>query len=784
MKTILPIVWANLRKGTGQALSLLVFALIAALLLHLGLLLMLGFASFFDQRSEELHTPHYVIYEEKRLFEQSQIEYLRNYPGVTEVESERVISFSANTSYGGGKMPADFIFLDVNGTRNMNNLLLIEGAAPSTDKEICLPYVFRAGGGYQLGDSLTLTAEGRTFSFVICGFTEDIMFGSVNNQMYQVYVTSAGFSALSSQLPRAECMMLRARLQDPLASEDLFNDCARDFFFQTNHDRVDSAYVGALEWVGVKLMRTMMPGITAAVLTIFATLIVLVSLLVIRFRIRNSIEENITDIGALKAVGYTGSQLLWATILQFCLVALVGVIMGIGVSYALLPPISHVLEVQTALQWRQGFDLLSSVLTFAFILAAVFVVTWLSAWRIRRLQPLTALRQGLSTHTFRKNRLPLERSRGTLTLLLALKSAIQSKSQMVMTYLIVAAVTLAAAAGLSIYINLGVHPDSFAKLLGGEMPDSVFVLNDPDDMDELRHYVENSGQARKQFTYWNMSVMINNVVVSSIIAEDYSLFEGSLLYEGRYPKHENEVCVSGTLSRIIDAGIGDTIRIKEGIETAEYLVVGLIQVVNNGGIACAMTMPGLYRIQSDFQARELYVYLTDSTMTEEFMRSVETRFNDRLFRSINIYELMNAQLSMYGDIFFVEAVVLFVVTILVIFMVLYLMLKTVILRQRRELGIQKALGFTTFQLMHQFALYYIPVIALGVATGGLLGILGFNSMFVALVQSLGIMTASMPPSVELTILMCIILVVLAYVFALCIAWRIRKVSAYSLVSER
>jgi putative ABC transport system permease protein len=107
----------------------------------------------------------------------------------------------------------------------------------------------------------------------------------------------------------------------------------------------------------------------------------------------------------------------------------------------------------------------------------------------------------------------------------------------------------------------------------------------------------------------------------------------------------------------------------------------------------------------------------------------------------------------------------------------------VILRRRRELGIQKALGFTTLQLMNQFALYFIPVIAAGVVAGGLLGIFGFNAIFVALTRGMGIMTASMPAPVLLTIATCAGLVVLSYAFALLIASRIRRISAYALVSE-
>jgi putative ABC transport system permease protein len=220
------------------------------------------------------------------------------------------------------------------------------------------------------------------------------------------------------------------------------------------------------------------------------------------------------------------------------------------------------------------------------------------------------------------------------------------------------------------------------------------------------------------------------------------------------------------------------------IKDADYLTVGLIQTVNgNNGMACAMTIPGMQRIHPDYRPVEIYTYLKDNAKTAAFIDVVTAEFSANLESVVNLDELMDAQLAVYGDIFFMVAIALVAITALVIFLVLYLVLKTVILRRRRELGIQKALGFTTRQLMNQLALYFIPVIALGVAAGGLLGIFGFNAIFVSLTKSMGIMTASMPAPVPATIVMCAGLIIVAYAFAMMIAGRIRKISAYALVSE-
>ena len=782
MKNILAIITANLRKGRGQAASLLAFALISGLLLNLGLVLMIGFGSFFEEKSESLNTPHMAFLEEKRAFSQSQVDYLKKHPDVASVEFEQVSFFFADITYGDGAMPVYFFLVNAEGTRSMNDLTLIEGTEPVAKADICLPYMFKAGG-YDIGDAFKLSLPNSKLSYTITGFTDEIMFGSINNQMYQAYVSRAGFDAALADMPETDGMILKARLHDPSINRAVYQECINEFYYETSIEDPDTLLTISIEWDGVMMTRTMMSSITSTILVVFAAMIVVVSLLVIRFRIRNSIEEGMTNIGALKAVGFTGRQLLWATVLQFVAVALVGIVAGIALSYLLLPAVSGILEQQTALQWEQGFDAGISGAAFVSILVAVFAVTWLSARRIRTLQPLVALRQGLSTHSFKRNHFPLDTSRGPLSWLLAIKAAIQAKGQMVMITIIVAAVSFMAVAGVAVYDNLGLNSGAFARILAGELPDAAFNAVSAEEAKAIRKTIEKDSNVRKVFYNQDVFVMIDDYYVNNIVVEDYGLYEGGMLYEGSYPKHSNEICLSGALAKAKSYGIGDTVTISFDGKTADYLVVGLVQAVNNGGVLCATTIEGFRKLQPTFEPSELYVYLEDPSKTAAFVDGIAKAHESGLSNSIDINELMSAQLSMYGSIFFIVAVVLVAVTALVIFLVLYLVLKTVILRRRRELGIKKALGFTTLQLMNQLALYFIPVIVVGITLGGVLGVLGFNPMFVAVSGNMGIMTASMPAPVLMTVVLCAALIVLSYAFAMLIAWRIRKISAYTLVTE-
>ncbi|MCL2528728.1 MAG: ABC transporter permease [Coriobacteriia bacterium] len=782
MKQLLTIITANLKGGKGQVASLLGFALISALLLNIGLLLMVGFGNFFDERSEALNAPHLTIIELEHLYADSQMQYFNDYPGVTDAEKESALMIYAKTSYGDGKMSAFLILLNEKTQRAMNDLTILEGAKPVAANEICLPFLFKAGG-YELGSIFEFTVGNKDFSYRVSGFTEEIMWGSINNTIFQLYLSSAGFAALQEDMPEAAAMTIRVRLDNPDKSEALRINSVKELFFATSAEGYDYGHYFALDYNGVKMIRTMMSNITAIILVVFAALLISISLLVIRFRIRNSIEESMHNIGALKAVGYTGKQLLWAHVLQFSIIALVGIVLGIGLSYALLPVVSGVLEQQTALQWQQGFDLGLSALAFISILLAVAVVTWLSARRIQKLQPLTALRQGLSTHNFKRNHFSLDSSRGALTWLLAVKSALHAKGQMVMIALIVTMVSFAAAAGVAVYDNLGVNSGHFARILSGEMPDAAATARTPEEAQVVYRVLEQDAKVRKVFYKEDVSVMIGDLSVVSILAEDYRQFEGEMLYEGQYPRHANEIAIGGSLARYYNLEIGDSVKAVRGSSSSEYLITGFIQLVNNGGITCALTIEGYRQLQSDYKPSSVFIYLVNSEETAALLADLEKTHGKSLESTLNIKELADAQLSMYGSIFFAVAVVLVAATALVIVLVLFLMMKTVILRQRRSLGIQKALGFTSFQLMNQLALYFFPVIVLGITLGGILGALSFNPIFVALTQNMGIMSASMPAPIGPTIATCVGLAVLAYVVAMLIALRIRKISAYALVTE-
>ena len=99
------------------------------------------------------------------------------------------------------------------------------------------------------------------------------------------------------------------------------------------------------------------------------------------------------------------------------MIALTASILGIILSYMTTPIISDVFAQQSGIKWIQGFDLYISTMSLGLIIIIVMLIAYISSRKIKRLNPIVALRGGIITHNFKKNHLPLEHSREIFHLL-------------------------------------------------------------------------------------------------------------------------------------------------------------------------------------------------------------------------------------------------------------------------------------------------------------------------------------------------------------------------------
>lgn len=777
---IINLAMANIRKSKSATFSLFIFILVAALLLNIGLMVITQINPFFESKAEQLKDPHAIIMMDYANYHPSYGEFITKYPGVTESETEEMIRMNmAKFNFGNSELSTNVIIFNADTKRSIGPLNLIEKLNTYGSHDIFVPYSFKTNGGYQLGDHFTITYQDKEYEYRIGGFFETTMMGTNNMGVMKFMLPEPSYLKLADELStQSEGLVISAILDDQIQSSTLKNN-----FFKEFHQSIEvNANIWGLDIELVKSVTTLTINLLATILVAFAIIIVLVSLIVIKFQVANSIEDGVENIGVLKAIGYTSRQILSSMILQFIFIALCGSVIGIALSYVLMSFFGSIISTLSGLIWTQTFGLMANLLSIFFVTLAVLIVTLLSAFRVKKILPVAALRGGIQTHNFRKNRVPLEKARGGLHFLLAIKSTLANAKQNMMILFIIIALTFASVFSAVSYYNIASDKTAFVDLFGVE-PANVYVIIKPDvDIRELSSHIEQMEYVRKVNLLDKIQTKIDGQIVYTNVTNHYDQLENNIVYEGRQPKYENEISISWVVSSQINKGIGDTVEVEFENETASFLVTGISQLIHHSGQVAALTLEGIQQLQTNYKGSTLNVYL-DGISNKDFIKNVQEQYGDYLVGTVDIDENIESETGMYTDAVFAILLTVLVITVLVVVMILYLVIKTMIIKRKKEFGVMKAIGYSTMQLMHQIAISFLPVIITGVTIGGALGYFFTNPMLAVLLSGAGVKRLDFTIHLPTILMLCIGIFLLAYIVSMVVAAKIKKITVYSLMTE-
>jgi len=782
MRNIIMLALANLRKNKGQAISILAVILLATTLLSIGLIVLMDIGRFFDERVEYLNAPHFAAIEDRNASNNDRLEFIEQFSGVVNTETQDIIGGLGGYYVDGALNAGAIIITDGSVDGEMNPLSLIGDYLPLEGDAIYIPH-FMLLTGYSLGDSFQLDFLGEKLDFTVAGSTEDIPFGDQGPGNWRVYVPHKRFLELEEEFPNNQIRMLFAQLEEIEDAAFLMAEYNASFFGM-------EYAAGSLEAVPfpwtleiARLSRLSMPSLVATFLTTFSLMILAVGIIVTRFRITSSIEEGMINLGALKAIGYRNRQIISSIVLQFGFLALVGSMLGMLLSYLLLPLFSVILEPLLGLAWIPTTSVFVSLIAMITLILLVVLFSFASAKRIRKFHPLVALRGGLNTHSFKKNHVSLDEARGPLVYLLAIKQLLQSKKQAFAISLILAVLMVASVVGIANHYNVNVNTEGFLQLFGADFPDVVMIVDNEKGGEEAVTRISERPEVDKVQGSEFVMLFIDEVMITTTVVEDFSSLTGDSIIEGRFPQHDNEMALGIPALRVMDKAIGDWVTVVIGEEEREFLITGSLQTMNQGGLQAMINVEGMIDMQPDFAFSQFDVHLIEGINEDDFIEYILEAEGDALANVFSVQDQMDTLMVAMGGVFALITVIILVVAVAVIILVLYMVIKTTIRRRSRELGIQKALGFTTLQLMNQISLNLMPAVLLGTVIGAAIGYFGFNPMFIALMQGVGIARADMIVPLGWIAGASVVIVMLAYAVSMLIAWRIRKISAYALVTE-
>lgn len=737
---------------------------------------------FFDNKVDQLHDPHVTIMMDDASYKSNHSEFIKNYTGVTETETEEIVIMNnSKFNFGHSELTSSLLIFNADHHRQIGPLKLIEQLDTSSFNDIYVPYSFKTNGDYELGENFIIRFQEKDYEFRIAGFLETTTMGTTNIGIMKFMLPEATYQTLVDKLDgQSKGKNLSAIMKEKTQSSKLLSDFTKEFPDLITGET--TSFIMGLDIETVKNVNTLTINIVASILVAFAIIIVLVSLIVIRFRVSNSIEDGMVNIGVLKALGYTSGQILSSILLQFILIAFGAGMVGIALSYGLMPFVGGILSSLSGLIWVQKLDITVNLISMLLVIFSVVIVTLLSAFRVRKIMPVSALRGGIQTHSFRRNYFPLAKTKGGLHFLLGIKSMVANAKQNFMILLIVISLTFASVFSMVLYYNVASDKTAFVNLFGSEPANVLVSVKPGSDTKELLGDIEQMDHVRKVNIFDLITLQIDGQTVYTNVTDSYNQLENNIVYEGRQPKYENEISLSWVVSSQINKGIGDMVEVEYGNYAKSYLVTGLSQSIGNLGQVGSLTLEGIQQLYPDYKGTTLYAYL-DGITNKDFIKNVTEKYGDHIADTLDIDENIESQTGMYTAAIFAVMLMVLIITVIVVGMILYLVIKTMIIKRKKEFGVMKAIGYSTIQLMNQISISFVPIILTGVIIGGVLGFFYTNPLLSVLLSGAGVKRLDFIIHVPNIILLCVGILILSYIVSMVVSLKIRKISAYGLITE-
>lgn len=775
MKKITNQIIYNLKKEKSSFVSFGVIILITALILNCAAVLLSQVDRAYEEKLSSLNTADVNVIV-PRIQSSSKLENnLRDLSSVEKLESHTAIMVEATVKdFNGADFSMNTVFYNMDAKRNVNNFELVSESKNDVENPIYIPLYVSDFGGFDLGDNIVYAIDGKSHSFTVAGVIEEMQYGNYGSGLLCAYLPKEDFEEFADVYSEKTVVEYSMSVNSGASLDKTKEDISKVI----EHNGVMT--LSLLDSESVKGTRTMVTDLLILILTAFSLIILAVSVFLSNFKVKNAIDCEIINMSVLKALGYTSAQIVWGITLPYALVSLIFALSGVGLSYALLPVLCSVLTVQSGFSFAVSFDLLSFICVTVILVGVVTFFTFISARKIKKTQPIDGLRGNTSTKGAKKNRLPLDKTKGNTKLLLVLKQMIATKKQNVMLFLVSFVLTVLIAFSGTLFYNVVVKPENFMSALSDEVADVIMIPKE-DSISKLEAKLGDDNRVENSLQYMSCSVKIEDKAVTSFACEDFSKVRNDVCYMGTNPKEVDEIALGSAFEESFK--IGDTVSVTVDDITKSFEVTGFVQSVNLQGEICQLSTEGYNSLLDEKQTPSLYVYLENPENAEEVVKEYKADYPELLADTINSYKLQKEAQDMYMGITMVLVVAIFVVTILVVLFILYIVIKSLLVKRRQELGIYKAMGYTSSQLISQTAGSFMLVSIIATLLSSVLAMFYMPAVYGFIFEALGVMKNNIEISFGFLMLFAVAVILVNIIISIILCMPIRKISAYSLIKE-
>lgn len=631
----------------------------------------------------------------------------------------------------------------------------------------------------QIGDEITfpIARAGENLTLTVKGFYEDVFMGSSMIGMKGFLISeSDGYIALDlisnagiDALARDGAMLHIFGAEEGGLTVSELNSLLNE---QTALAEYTEAVHSKKAITGFMLILL---RAFSGLLFAFSFVLFFVVLIVLSHSISSTIASDFVNMGILKTVGFTANRLRFLQLLQYSIPAALGLIIGFLLSVPFGGAVADATLTTTGVLIPKTPPFLFTIAAFLLILLLLSLFIFVRTYKIGKITPMKAI--GSETDDTVTQITKPAAFGDRIHFRLAFRQLMSGKSRYIGAFVV--ALLLVFFASLVGRMDVWLGSDGKGMMDAFNPADHDIGVQSFGELtqEEFENTIREYSDITDTYVLAMPTVSLNGISYTANVIDEPERFH---ILEGNTCIADNEIVITEFIAANFGIAIGDTVTVRGDRGNAEYIISGIYSCANDMGDNFGMSREGYLKIGSDHPNLWCWHYfLADSSQKAAITEALKSAYGG----DIHVHE--NTWPGLFSIISAMQALLLLMYTLVFVFILIVTVMTggKILLAEKKDLGIYKAIGFSSASLRLTFALRFAMVAFLGGGVGTVLAAVVADPIVSSVMKLAGISNFVSHPNFISVILPMAVVTILFTVFGWLLAGKIKKVPLAVLVAE-
>lgn len=626
--------------------------------------------------------------------------------------------------------------------------------------------------GIKLGDEITfpIARAGKNFTLTVKGFYEDVYMGSSMIGMKGFLISESDRATMLDLIYNAGIDALaRDGAMFHIFPQEKYNLTVSELNSLLNEQTALAEYTESVHSKdAIAGFMLILQNAFSGILLAFVIVLLFVVLIVLSYSISSTIASDFVSMGILKTVGFNSSRLRLLQLLQYGIPVVWGLIIGFLLSVPLGSMIAGATLTTTGVLIPETPSLLFMAIAFILISLLLALFIFIRTRGIGKITPMKAIR-GETDGTITKITKPAAFG-SNIHFCLAFRQLLSGKSRYIGAFVV--ALLLVFFASLVGRMDSWLGPDGKGMMDAFNPADHDIGVQSFGGLtqEEFEKTILQYTDITDTYVLAMPTASLNGISYTSNVIDQPERFH---ILEGRTCTTDNEIVITEFIAANFGIAIGDTVTVRGDSGSGEYIVSGIYSCANDMGDNFGMNRKGYLKIGQDHPNLWCWHYfLADSSQKGAITEALESAYGG----DIHVHE--NTWPGLFGIISAMQALLVLIYALVIVFILIVTVMtgSKIVLVEQKDLGIYKAIGFSSASLRLALALRFAMVAALGGLIGTFLSVVITDPIVSSVMKLAGISNFVSHPNFIGLVLPMVVVMLLFAAFGWLSAGKIKKVS--------